>query len=111
MTYGKVSTGHGAPTRELRDISSPEGRVRRDEGEERRGCHMERAAIPSDNGHVSGVIRGRANHRGSPAGTNCGHPGALEARVPGLDLDPVVAEPSDVGDITGNWPDYRRLMP
>lgn len=97
-------------TREPRDISRSEDRLRHDEGEECKGRRTERAAIPLGDGREPSAIRGRTRRRGIAAGANHGCPEALEAHVPGLDLEPVPARPDEIAGAIGARPGYRGLM-
>ena len=38
------------------------------------------------------------------------YPEALEAYIPGLNLEPVPVRPDEIMGIIDAWPDYRRLM-
>lgn len=97
-------------TRELRDISRSEDRLWRDGSEEHGGCRIERTAIPSGDGREPSAIWGWTRRRGIAAGTSCGYPEALEAHIPGLDLEPVPVRPDEIAGIIDAWPGYRGLM-
>ena len=97
-------------TRELRDISRSEDHLRHDESEEYEGYRIERTSIPLGDGCELSAIWGWTRHHGIAIGINYGCPEALEAYVPGLDLEPVPVRPDEITGIIDAWPDYRGLM-
>lgn len=97
-------------TREPRDISRSEDRLRHDEGGEGAGCRIERAAMPLGDGRELSAIRGRTRRHGIAIGANHGCPEASEAYIPGLDPEPVPVRPDEIAGVIGAWPGYRGLM-
>lgn len=101
---------HCRLTRELRDILRSEDHLWHDESGEYKGCRTERASIPSGDGCELSAIWGWTRHHGIAMGISYGYPEALEAHVPGLDLEPVPVRPDEITGIIDAWPDYRGLM-
>lgn len=97
-------------TRELRDILRSEDRLWHDESEEYKGYHIERTAIPLGDGYELSAIWGWTHHHEITIGINYGYPEALEAYIPGLNLEPVPVRPDEIMGIIDAWPDYRGLM-